>query len=208
MQKYKICPSCHAQNDPTLLECLYCEADLTRVKITDEETERMLEENTVSIPTGKVSMVRICDCGEKNPANARKCKSCNEDISDITPIPDTTLDTEISQNAPTYILSSLDGQYAYKLTSQEVIVGRENAMGDYLASKSYVSRAHAKFTLESGELYIENLSGTNFTYVNNKKIFKKTKLSSGDELGFGGTNINGKSQSEAAYFLVRINQCM
>ena len=44
MEKYKICPSCHSKNEPTLLECLYCEADLTRVKITDEETEKMLEE--------------------------------------------------------------------------------------------------------------------------------------------------------------------
>ena len=45
MQKYKICPSCQSKNEPTLLECLYCEADLTRVKVTDEETEKMLEEN-------------------------------------------------------------------------------------------------------------------------------------------------------------------
>ena len=43
MQKYKICPSCHSKNEPTLLECLYCETDLTRVKITDEETEKMLK---------------------------------------------------------------------------------------------------------------------------------------------------------------------
>ena len=50
MQKYKICPSCHSKNEPTLLECLYCEADLTRVKITDEETEKMLTENAAATP--------------------------------------------------------------------------------------------------------------------------------------------------------------
>ena len=209
MQKYKICPSCHSKNEPTLLECLYCEADLTRVKITDEETEKMMEENTEAIPnpSEKATMVRVCDCGEKNPANARKCQACGEDISDVTPTPAGTPESA-DVNAPTYVLSSLDGQYTYKVTGDEIVIGREKNMSDYLAAKSYVSRAHAKLTIEDGAFYIENLSGTNFTYVNNKKIVVKTELKNGDELGLGGTNINGRCQSEAAYFLVRIDQCM
>lgn len=40
MEKYKICPSCKAKNPPALFECMNCESDLTRVKITDEETEK------------------------------------------------------------------------------------------------------------------------------------------------------------------------
>lgn len=205
MQKYKICPSCHSRNEPTRLECLYCEADLTRVKITDEETEKMLEENMTAAPapSEKVKMVKVCDCGESNPANARKCQACGEDISDITPTPTETCEGA-AVAALTYVLSSLDGQYAYKIPGNEIVIGRENAMSDYLAAKSYVSRAHAKLTIEDGVLYIENLSTTNFTYVNNKKIVKKTELKSGDELGLGGTNINGECQPEAAYFLVRI----
>lgn len=71
--------------------------------------------------------------------------------------------------------------------------------------RPYASRAHAKLTIENGVFYIENLSETNFTYVNNTKITAKTELKTGDELGLGGTNINGKCQSEAAYFLVRID---
>ena len=203
MEKYKICPSCHEKNEPTLLECLYCEADLTRVKITDEETEKMNEVNSAA-QQPVVPMVRLCECGAKNPPNARKCSSCGEEISDITPTPD----EQESVVETTFVLSSTDGQYAYKMTSDEVVIGRENIMSEYLSSKSYVSRAHAKLLLENNELYIENLSGTNFTYINNKKITAKEKLSDGDEIGLGGTNINGKCQSEAAYFLVRIGQCM
>lgn len=203
MEKYKICPSCHEKNEPTLLECLYCEADLTRVKITDEETEKMNEVNSAA-QQPVVTMVRLCECGAKNPPNARKCSSCGEEISDITPTPD----EQESVVETTFVLSSTDGQYAYKMTSDEVVIGRENIMSEYLSSKSYVSRAHAKLLLENNELYIENLSGTNFTYINNKKITAKEKLSDGDEIGLGGTNINGKCQSEAAYFLVRIGQCM
>lgn len=208
MQKYKICPSCQSKNEPTLLECLYCESDLTRVKITDEETEKMLEENAATpVPSEKATMVRVCDCGEKNLANARKCQACGEDISDITPTPDSVLENAVV-DAPNYVLSSLDGQYVYKVSGDETVIGRENNMSDYLAAKSYVSRTHAKLTVEDGVFCIENLSETNFTYVNNKKINGKTELKHGDELGLGGTNINGKCQSEAAYFLVRIDQCM
>ena len=204
MEKYKICPSCKTKNEPTLLECVNCETDLTIVKITDEETERMLAENAVAQSAVAVKRVRLCECGAKNPANARKCGSCNEDISDIIPVPD----TEEKQSVSTYVLSSIDGQYAYKMTTDGVTIGRENSMGEYLSAKSYVSRAHAKLFLTEGELYIENISNTNFTYVNNKKILEKTKLQDGDEVGLGGTNVNGKRQEQAAYFMVRIGQCM
>lgn len=203
MEKYKVCPSCKTKNEPILLECINCEADLTMVKITDEATERMWTENAAAQSTA-VKWVRLCECGAKNPANARKCGSCNEDISDITPVPD----TEEKHSVSTYVLSSIDGQYVYKMTTDGVTIGRENSMGEYLSAKSYVSRAHAKLFLMEGELYIENISNTNFTYVNNKKILEKTKLQDGDEVGLGGTNVNGKRQEQAAYFMVRIGQCM
>lgn len=204
MEKYKVCPSCKTKNEPTMLECINCETDLTMVKITDEATEKMLAENATAQSVAVAKWVRVCECGEKNPVNARKCRSCNEDISDITPVPD----KEEEQSTPTHVLSSLDGQYVYKMTADEVTIGRENAMGEYLSAKSYVSRAHAKLILAESELYIENMSNTNFTYVNNKKILEKTKLEDGDEVGLGGTNVNGKRQEQAAYFMVRIGQCM
>lgn len=204
MDKYKLCPSCKTKNEPTLLECMNCEADLTMVKITDEETEKKLAENATAQSEAAVKWVRVCECGAKNPPNARKCSSCGEDISDITPVSDQSEE----QNASAYVLSSLDGQYAYKMAADEVIIGRENVMGEYLSAKSYVSRAHAKLILADDGLYIENMSSTNFTYVNNRKILEKTKLQDGDEVGFGGTNVNGRRQEQAAYFLVRSGQCM
>ncbi len=210
MSKYKICPFCHSKNEPTLLECHNCEADLTRVNITDEETEKMLEENAVATLdlSKQTTMIRVCDCGAHNPANARKCQACGEDISDIIPIQDDARANNVEEKALVYILSSLDGKYSYKVSEHETMIGRENMMSDYLGSKSYVSRAHAKLTIKDGKFYIENLSRTNFTYLNNKKIVAKTELKNGDELGLGGTNINGKFQVEAAYFIVRIDKCM
>lgn len=206
MEKYKICPSCKTKNPPALFECMNCEADLTGVKITDEETEKMIAENaTAQAEATPKKMVRVCECGTKNAPNARKCSSCDEDISDITPTPDVEAE---SREVLSFVLSSLDGKFAYKIVANELTIGRENTMSEYLAKKSYVSRSHAKVTKVNEDLYIENLSNTNFTYVNNKKITEKTKLQDGDEVGLGGTNLNGKRQEQAAYFLVRIGQCM
>lgn len=199
MKKYKICPECHEKNEPYLMDCAFCEADLTSVKITDEETERMVQQNDSAQATTAAKLIRLCDCGAKNPANARKCSACQEDISDITPTPDMEESPSLS-----FILSSIDGQYAYTVTADEVTVGRESVMREYLNSKSYVSRAHAKLTVENNELWIENLSGTNHTFVNNQKITEKIMLADGDEIGLGGMNINGNRQDQAAYFLVRI----
>lgn len=193
MEKYKICPSCKTKNPPAMFECMNCEADITGVKITDEETEKMIAENAVTQAEVPKKMVRVCECGAKNPPNARKCSSCNEDISDIIPIPD--IEEEKNEDI-SYVLSSLDGQFAYKVTTDDVTIGRENTMSEYLSDKSYVSRSHARVTKVNNEMFVENLSNTNFTYVNNKKITEKTKLQDGDEIGLGGTNINGKYQEQ------------
>ena len=200
MEKYKICPLCNTKNPPKMLECMNCEAGLTSVRISDEETDKMLAESTSVKSEPASKRVRICDCGTKNLPNARKCSSCGEDISDVVPTPDVE---EISVPL-TVVLSSLDGKYAYSVGQGEVTVGREAAMGEYLSQKSYVSRYHARLTREGDVLYIENLSSTNFTYVNNQKTSDKTKLEDRDEIGLGGTNLNGKCQEQAAYFLVRI----
>ena len=204
MEKYKICPSCKTKNIPTAWECISCEADLTGIKITDEETEKMLKANADAANEVATELVRVCDCGAKNPPNARKCQTCGEDISDITP----TAEVATEQQSTTYVLSSLDGKYAHKIETNEEIIGRESGMQEYLGAKNFVSRMHAKITIEVENLYVEDLNSTNSTYVNNKKITQRTKLVDGDELALGGTNINGKCQNEAAYFLVRIGQCM
>ena len=203
MDKYKLCPACGTKNPPSLLECMGCEADLTRVKVTDEETEKMLAAAAEEAPAA-AQAVRLCECGAKNPANARKCASCGEDISDITPTPDTEAEPA---SRVSFILSSLDGQYAYRIPGDRITIGREHEMQEYLAQKPYVSRQQAQLTVEDGKLYIENLSHTNFTYVNNRRITEKTPLQDGDEVGLGGTNINGSCQEQAAYFLVRIGPC-
>ena len=204
MERYKICPSCGKKYPTNVIECIECEIDLTRTNGTDEKAEKVNPIIENDAPIESVELVRICECGAKNPPNARKCLYCGEDISDITPAPD---DSE-KPKAVAIVLSSLDGQYAFKITDDRIEVGRERKMSEYLFSKSYVSRCHAVFTVSDERLYIENVSGTNYTYVNNMKISGKTELHDGDEIGLGGTSVGGNRQDNAAYFQVRIGSCM
>ena len=198
MEKFKICPVCGMHNKPNMIECIGCETDLTSVKATDEATEQAkitAQENTSENVEEKY--VRICDCGCINSATAKKCIECGEDISDIAPI------LQSENNTCKYVMTSLDGEYAYEIKDGTAILGRENEMKEYLADKAYVSRQHAKIMKDDDKVYIENLSNTNFTFVNNQKIVEKTELQVDDEIGLGGNETNGSRQSGAAYLILR-----
>lgn len=198
MEKFKICPVCGMHNKPNMIECIGCETDLTSVRATDEATEQAkitAQENTSKNVEEKY--VRVCDCGCINSATAKKCVECGEDISDIAPI------LQSENNTCKYVMTSLDGEYAYEIKDGTAILGRENEMKEYLADKAYVSRQHAKIMKDDNKVYIENLSNTNFTFVNNQKIAEKTELHVDDEIGLGGNETNGSRQSGAAYLILR-----
>ena len=209
MEKYKVCPVCGTHNNPLFLECSDCETDLQNVPVVDEEMERIAEQQNseaAAEPSPTAPMVRVCDCGTKNPVQARRCSACGEDISMIVPTPD------CAPAVQRYIFSSLDGAFAYEINEGSTIVGRENQMREYLSSKPYVSRKHAELNLDiaAGVLSIKNCNTTNYTFVNNTMISgdASVELKDGDEVGLGGNEQNGSRQPEAAYFRVRIGSCM
>lgn len=200
MEKYKICPMCHAKNSPAVLECIECGTDLMGVRVVDdscvEEKAPLNEPSTVP----ESELVRVCDCGAENKLSARKCAVCGEDISDVVPA---ARRSQIAADG--YFISSIDGTMDFSLSCpSEHIIGRENELADYLHAKSFVSRRHAKITVTAEGVFIENLSKANGTYVNNEKIDDGSayKLCVGDEIGLGGFfNQNGR-QEQAAYFVV------
>ena len=209
MEKYKVCPVCGTHNNPLFLECSDCETDLQNVLVVDEEMERVAEQHNSDCavePSHTAPMVRVCDCGVKNPVQARRCSACGEDISMIVPTPD------CAPAVQRYMFSSLDGDFACEIKEGVTIIGRENEMREYLSSKLYVSRKHAELNLDvaAGILSIKNCNTTNYTFVNNTMISgdASVELKDGDEVGLGGNEQNGSRQPEAAYFLVRIGSCM
>ena len=201
LEKYKICPACGEHNSPGLLECRKCETDLTGVKVMDstmeqQEAEEKNKPNEQPSGNGTPVLVRICDCGAQNMPQARKCKECGEDISDIIPT------TVMKEQKFEYTLSAVEGDFTITIDEPVYIVGREANLKEYLTDKMYVSRQHAKLTIVAGRVFIENLSNTNHTYINNSEVSgtEPMPISDGDEIGLGGMEINGKRQEQAAYF--------
>ncbi len=193
MKRYKICPSCGTHNDPSAIECINCEEDLMNVKITDEDAVKEVVEEK---PAKKVRMVKICYCGAKNPANARKCLECGDDISTIIAQPDVVEEKHV-------ILNALDSDYSFEIKEGKTTVGRDHAMSDYLKDKVFVSRRHADLIKEGNKLFIKSY-GTNHTFINNVQISEDelTEIKEGDVISFGGREDNGERQKEAAYLKV------
>jgi ribosomal protein L40E len=201
--KYKICPECGKHNPPSLLECRYCEADLTNVKVVDNAAEdAVLPQADKVVSFAETELVRVCECGAENAPQARKCKACGEDISDIIPIHV----EKKSKKTFTYELSSYDGTFSAAFDKPLIVVGREAELKDHLHTKMYVSRQHARLTVVADKVFIENLSRTNKTFINNDEIPDETPtaLHNGDEIGLGGKIIDGSRQDKAAYLMFRV----
>lgn len=196
--QYKICPACQIHNPPWFWECLQCEADLTTVKLTDAGAQSAADPE--AMPDRVAELVRRCDCGYANPPQLRKCGACGEDIADIRPAPYAEKPPQVC-----LVLESADG-VAFTISDDEYILGRAEVLADYLRDKRFVSRRHAKLNRQGNDVYLEHLSATNPTFVNNRLIPESTpvRLQNGDEIGLGGKRINGRTQDMAAYFTVRL----
>ena len=133
LSKYKICPACGKHNPPRLLECRYCEADLTGIRVVDGSAEK----SASTIPAPALSeaegaeLVRICECGAENAPQARKCSVCGEDISDIIPV-------QVKKKAKksfSYQLNSVDGSFSITIDKPFIVVGRDAELKEYLRKK-------------------------------------------------------------------------
>jgi ribosomal protein L40E len=209
LSKFKVCLACGEHNTPARLECKRCESDLTGVKVVDEAALRAVaatgstSDSEGESDAAAQELVKICDCGATNPPQARKCGSCGEDISDIR-----ATKAERAASAKAVSLRAIGDDFSFSLRKPVTLIGREADMKAYLGAKSYVSRNHAKITIADGDVYIENLSETNRTFVNGELIpcDAPTLLRDGDEIGLGGKMIDGKRQEDAAYFVFEASE--
>lgn len=76
--------------------------------------------------------------------------------------------------------------HVYLLQNDTTIVGRE-PINDAMFPDPEVSRRHCRIVQQKGEYFIEDLNSTNGTFVNGRRIFEITRLSSGDIIDFGET---------------------
>lgn len=67
--------------------------------------------------------------------------------------------------------------------SGEIVIGRSSEL-DMVLVEDMVSRRHAKISVESGDIFLEDLGSTNGSFVNGEKI-TRTKLAEGDRILIG-----------------------
>jgi len=65
----------------------------------------------------------------------------------------------------------------------EIVIGRSSEL-DMVLVEDMVSRRHAKISVESGEIFLEDLGSTNGSFVNGEKV-TRTKLAEGDRILIG-----------------------
>ena len=82
-------------------------------------------------------------------------------------------------------LTPSDGSEEVKINKQDFIVGKAKKKVDYcIPDNDTISRTHAAFHIEDGEVYIEDLDSLNKTFVNGIRLdpHKSVRLSDGDKV--------------------------
>jgi pSer/pThr/pTyr-binding forkhead associated (FHA) protein len=90
-----------------------------------------------------------------------------------------------------WILQSSEG--TFRLTPGAVkTIGRASA-ADFIVDVALVSRVHCRLTATDGHLEVEDLSSTNGTFVNDKKV-DRANLATGDRLRVGRVELTIERQ--------------
>lgn len=79
------------------------------------------------------------------------------------------------------------GQEIVLTDTQEYTIGRKDCDINVNPQDMKTSRLHARLEFKNGQPFLENLSRTTDTYVNNSPIKKKRKLKPGNKIGVGDT---------------------
>ena len=90
-----------------------------------------------------------------------------------------------------WILQSEEG--TFRLTPGAVKTVGRAPRADFILDVALVSRLHCRLTATDGHLEVEDLSSTNGTFVNDKKV-KRATLASGDRLRVGRVELTIERQ--------------
>lgn len=87
---------------------------------------------------------------------------------------------------------TINGQsMIHTIQSLPCLIGRDSTSCELLVSEPAVSRRHARFFLENGNLYIEDVSEHNGTFINGTKLppLGRSRVSEGDIINLGRAEI-------------------
>jgi pSer/pThr/pTyr-binding forkhead associated (FHA) protein len=84
---------------------------------------------------------------------------------------------------------ALDEGDTYSVAAQPLTVGRGNNNDVPLPSDEYASTRHARFEPRRDGVYIEDIGSTNGTFVNGIRLTRDRKLTPGDVVRIGETDL-------------------
>ncbi len=77
----------------------------------------------------------------------------------------------------------------YEVSNDVTRIGRDRSNKIAFFEDKYVSRHHAWILQAQGSFWLEDLGSTNATLLNGKPVKERSKLSTGDKLTFGKTEL-------------------
>jgi pSer/pThr/pTyr-binding forkhead associated (FHA) protein len=91
-----------------------------------------------------------------------------------------------------WILQSAEG--TFRLTPGAIKTVGRAPRADFILDAALVSRLHCRLTATDGHVEVEDLSSTNGTFVNDKKV-DRANLASGDRLRVGRVELTVERQT-------------
>ena len=93
----------------------------------------------------------------------------------------------LGKKALLIILSRADFGTTFVIEQPAFVLGRQKDC-DFVIDDALLSRHHCRVTAdEKGDYWLEDLSSTNSTYLNSRKLQEKTRLQYGDRVMIGNT---------------------
>jgi len=93
---------------------------------------------------------------------------------------------------PRFALRFISGKYQggeFPLRmNREIIIGRSSDL-DMVLVEDMVSRRHAKISSSDADVYIQDMGSTNGTFVNGIRLTRDRKLTPGDVVRIGETDL-------------------
>ena len=90
--------------------------------------------------------------------------------------------------------SEADGSFTFRLSRGAIKTVGRAPRADFVVDAALVSRLHCRITAADENLEVVDLSSTNGTYINDKRV-KRGQLKSGDRLRLGRVELKIKRQS-------------
>ncbi len=151
------------------------------VALPEPEKEELLE--TVITPVAVRTMPALEE-EESEEVPHEETKEVKDSAAEVLPI-------TRNVTGMTVKVSVGDSSAIHTITAFPCLIGRESAACNLVISEKAVSRRHARFTMEDGHLYIEDVSEHNGTFLNETKLppLGKARLHQGDTVTLGRANI-------------------